>query len=112
MTLREIQIAVHALAQKSGWWEEWEETPANIAAKLALIHSEVSEALEELRVGSPKDKRLTQSGKPEGFGTELADVVIRCLDLAAGLDIDLQSEIALKHSYNLTRSHRHGGKAL
>jgi NTP pyrophosphatase (non-canonical NTP hydrolase) len=50
--------------------------------------------------------------KPIGFASELADVVIRVMDLAEAMGIDLEREILLKHEYNLTREHRHGGKAL
>lgn len=48
--------------------------------------------------------------KPEGFGIELADAVIRIGDLAARMGIDLSAAIVLKHEYNKTRPHRHGNK--
>lgn len=55
---------------------------------------------------------VREDGKPEGFPTELADVVIRCMDLADAMGIDLWAEMERKHAYNRTRTRRHGGKAL
>jgi NTP pyrophosphatase (non-canonical NTP hydrolase) len=78
-----------------------EEAANKLAAKLALIHSEVSEALEALRAGNR-----------ENYAEELADVVIRVLDHAAGLNIDIGQEIELKLERNASRGYRHGGKAL
>jgi NTP pyrophosphatase (non-canonical NTP hydrolase) len=48
--------------------------------------------------------------KPEGLGSELADVIIRALDTATALGFNMESEIALKMAFNKTRTHRHGGK--
>lgn len=44
--------------------------------------------------------------------TELADVVIRCFDLAGDYDLDLTRAIVFKLMYNQTRGYRHGGKKL
>ena len=111
-TIAEWQDLVWSTAEKSGWHEG--ELDANaIAAKLALIHSEVSEALEELRVHPVHHAYTRESdGKPEGFAVELADVVIRVMDLAGQLGFDLEKAIATKHEFNETRPHRHGGKVL
>lgn len=104
--------AMHANAVERGWWEGGElPTPDEIGAKLALIHSEVSEALEELRSGRWLASRI-EDGKPEGFVVELADVVIRCADLCGRLNLDLAGAIEQKHTYNLSRPYRHGGKVL
>ena len=48
--------------------------------------------------------------KPEGLGSELADIVIRVFDLAGMLKIDIANEIERKMRYNVTRPYRHGGK--
>lgn len=102
-----LQEAVYKTSVDHGWWEG----EINIPEKLALIHSEVSEALEEYRNGIELSSvYYTDSGKPEGFGVELADAVIRIMDLCGHLGIDLAGLVEEKHEYNLTRSYRHGGK--
>lgn len=66
---------------------------------LALINCEVSECVEALR---KEDK--------DNFNEELADVVIRALDLAGGLGIDLEKEIVKKIEINKTRPYKHNKK--
>lgn len=108
--ISDMQEYIYKTAEDHGWWEG----EPNIPEKLALIHSEVSEALEEYRKGIALDfvyfADKDPNGKPEGFGVELADAIIRILDLCGYLQIDMAELIALKHNYNLTRSYRHGGK--
>lgn len=103
--MKKLTKKVHSLAVRKGWWSD----EPNIPEKLALIHSEISEALEAYRNGEMATHILS-TGKPEGFGIELADAVIRILDLCGYLGIDLESEIELKHNYNTTRPYRHGNK--
>lgn len=79
-------------------------------AKLALIHSEVSEALEEIREDQPINETRIINGKPEGFGVELADIVIRVCDLAAQAGVNLGAMVNLKMRYNKTRPAMHGKK--
>ncbi len=107
---------IHANAVQHGWWEN----ERSFGELMALIHSEVSEALEEYRNGKQpteiyfKPGRVsdTQSLKPEGIPIELADVVIRIMDLCGRYGIDLEAAIEQKHAYNKTRPYKHGGKVI
>lgn len=80
--------------------------------RIALIHSEVSEALEAWRIGMARTWTEVD-GKPEGFGSELVDVIIRTVELAYILDIDLDPIFAQKMEYNTRRKdvpNKGGGK--
>ena len=97
---------IHANAVDHGWWETDERNAGEV---IANIHAEVSEAWECYRDGQI-DTMVHDNGKPEGMWVELADVVIRVLDLCGRFEIDLEHVMALKHEYNKSRPYRHGGK--
>lgn len=111
MSVSQLARRIHNTAIDKGWWNH--NHNRNIPEALALIHSEVSEALEEYRVlpeGMDIEHVRYVNGKPEGFAVELADIIIRVLDLSQGLGIDLDVVLLEKMNYNDTRPARHGGK--
>ena len=133
MDIKRMQRMVHQLAKKKGWWEPGN-SKTDVEA-IMLVVTELAEAVEEIRNGKPayytstvatphmlmpSDSRgptvFLQQGttntKPEGTLIELADAVIRIMDLCGKHKWDLETAIRLKHEYNKTRPHRHGGKKL
>ena len=52
----------------------------------------------------------TELGKPVGVASELADTIIRILDVCERMQIPITEALVRKHKYNLTRPYRHGGK--
>ncbi len=104
--LAELQEQVYAGNVKAGWWTNLAtgELKAKgditeILAKLALVHSEVSETVEGVRKGLMDDK-LPHRKMAE---VELADAVIRILDLCGHENYDLAGAIQEKLVYNKTR---------
>jgi NTP pyrophosphatase (non-canonical NTP hydrolase) len=103
MTINDLINRAHSTAKAKGWWDE----PRSVLECLALIHSEVSEAVEEYRKPT-----LTNfiDGTHATFTVELADVLIRIADLCGRYELDLEAALEAKLKYNLTRPYRHGGK--
>ncbi len=95
-----LQDACYALAAHTGWHDNIDYTDVReVATKLALIHSEVSEALEGVRKGK-MDDHLPHRKAVE---VELADAAIRIFDLAGALRLDLGAAIVEKLAYNAQR---------
>lgn len=105
MNINELAKEIHQNAVDHGWWE----SDRNIGELISLVHSEASEALEEWRVG--KMDTYLEGAKPCGFWSELADVIIRVLDMAEAHGVDMDLELFMKMQYNRTRPYKHGGKA-
>ena len=129
--LRELQEEIHADNVKAGWWKDLTAIPeqsdlvrharqgtrlgkAVVAEKLCLVHSEVSEAMEGARKNLMDDKLPHR----KMLEVELADAVIRILDLCGALELDLAGAIQEKRQFNQTRDDhkvenrmKDGGKA-
>jgi hypothetical protein len=115
-SLNDMRDIVNALNIKVGWREKSDKIRAileeynpelvpafenyRIAAMIALIHSELSEALEAQR------KNLLDDHLPSRLGieAELADVIIRIFDLAGDQGFDIGGAVVDKFLYNTTRA--------
>lgn len=130
MNINDLIAEAHENAVAHGFWE----SDRPFAEQIALMHSELSEALEEFRDGRGLDKvyyscqyskvhnvplghckkNITcaqcEYGKPEGIPIELADAIIRICDACGQYGIDLDRAIRLKMEYNKTRPYKHGKK--
>jgi hypothetical protein len=107
-SIGEWQKEIHALARSKGWYEGRDRQPLEYHM---LFVSEIAEATEAVRVAAP-DVYYQPSGKPEGESIELVDTVIRILDYFELRGWDMEKLMTIKHHYNQTRSHRHGGKSV
>jgi hypothetical protein len=104
----ELQRASWVQAEASGFHD----VGRSFGDVVALIHSELSEALEEFREGRGEGETYYRNGKPEGVGVEMADAVIRIMDWAEGAGVNLEALIVDKQRFNATRPALHGGKRL
>lgn len=95
---------VHGVAKEKGWWDK----ERNDGEAIALMHSELSEALEALRHGNPADSHLPEFS---GLEVELADVIIRIMDYGQGRGLRIGEAVEAKMAYNTQRPKKHGGKA-
>lgn len=117
--LRRMIEEVYRLNHAKGWFEN----DRSVGDLCALLHSEVSEVLDAYRKTGMSDAtqkvygvsedgrdRVVKGEKPQGVGSEMADIFIRLLDMAKRWDIDLIAEYERKMRYNWTRPYRHGDK--
>lgn len=111
-TISKLMEEAHQTAIEKGWWGEDGKDNRNFPEQIALMHSELSEVLEEYRKGKSIDDIYynIDSPKPEGIPIEFADLFIRVFDTCARYNIDLEKALEIKLAYNKTRPHKHGGK--
>jgi len=129
--MKNVQVKIYDTAYSHGWYAE----ERSFGDRIALCHSELSEALEAFRDGddmtqirylhTPNCGYFGQythgtdplgacrcEPKPDGIAVELADTIIRILDMAEAESIPVLDAIRVKMAFNDTRPFRHGGKAL
>jgi NTP pyrophosphatase (non-canonical NTP hydrolase) len=111
-SLADMMAEVVKVNEVNGWYER--EVP--FLEAMWLLGSEVYEAGEAYREHGMDDmtRVFDAAGdgnpKPEGVGSEFADVFIRLLDYCHRYGVDLEFEYRRKLAYNATRGYRHGGK--
>lgn len=111
-SLNTLSDIIHARNVEAGWWtdihtgedlrgkDQYGRDKRNVPEMLALVHSEVTEALEGYRKNQMDDKLPHRSM----FEVELADTIIRIFDLAGAHQLDLAGATLEKLQYNLKRA--------
>jgi len=94
LSINQLKESIMKQAKEKGFGTTPQEI--NVAEKIALIHSEISEVYEAYR-------HQNIDGK-DGFKEELGDVIIRTLHLCGVFDIDIEKEILTKMDYNQGRT--------
>lgn len=100
--INRIAAIVFQANQKAGWWNDiqtGEPLKRNVGELLMLAVSELAEAME----GHRKDLMDDKLPHRKMFEVELADTLIRILDMAAGLGFDIGGAMVEKFEYNQTR---------
>lgn len=108
MTLYDVQGWIWRAMEEKGFHDGRTNTRDDVLVRLCLIHTEVSEAAQEVK------RHWTGEGDApirERVAIELADAAIRIFDLCGCLNLDLEAAIARKMAVNMARPHKYGTPA-
>ena len=117
MSLNKLADELHGSAMAKGWYDNPGDENAFVERMCNNLHDEISELHEAWRNGNlrgPCDKvdKMFAHSLPilSCLEEELADIIIRTLDNAAQLGVDMDKAVRVKDAYNHHREYRHGGK--
>lgn len=102
-SFNKVATKVYDCSVQNGWWNK----KRNKGELIALVHSELSEALEYIRHGNPQSDHIPEFS---GIEEEFADVIIRLMDMGFNQKLRIAEAILAKIEYNLQRGYKHGGK--
>ena len=106
-SLKALGFAIHMDNVERGFWPE-DKQSRNKGETLMLVVTELVEAFEAVRKKEQeKDKHLPHR---DAFEVEIADTIVRLLDLGEGFNIDYAGALKDKVLYNRTRPYKHGKK--
>lgn len=115
--INELADAIHANAREKGFHPEDEKREVYVANQCNNMHAEVTELWDSYRGGYESDP-CDKQDKMDALGLptltaeceEVADIIIRALDVSRRLGIDIVRAINIKMAYNATRPYKHGKK--
>jgi len=102
---KRIAEKVHHLMATQGFWKE--SRNRDVCNPIVLAHSELSEALECLRLGNPPDKNISEMS---GAEVQLSDVLGILMDMEVGYGFEISKALLKKMEFNKTRGYLHGKK--
>lgn len=117
--LHTLQSDIHTTALQKGFWDNYVKLQQEVhpvgfyehvkaqemIVKTMLIVTELAEGVEAIRHGNIPDDKLPQY---DGFTVELADAIIRILDLAEHFNLPVCDAILTKMTFNKSRPRLHG----
>jgi NTP pyrophosphatase (non-canonical NTP hydrolase) len=112
--LNEIRNIVHQNAVDHGFHNFEEDDGQFVTRAMMLLNTETAELFEAYRnhkLTEPCDKSHKMEEPLTNEEEEIADIIIRALDYAGRMKLDIGRAVAIKHAYNVSRPYRHGGKA-
>jgi hypothetical protein len=108
----QVGMQMVAWCETCGWGISINQVEPSISNGTRTPQQVADAHLEYRDPGDTHVVRWASKNKPEGVPSELADVVIRALDIADAYGIDLGAALIEKLNHNATRGLHHGGKAL